>query len=433
MDHEQLRNSEPVRRAEALGSAFALACVSCATFAHGAEPARGVGRVAVCRGVDGVTVFAAGAAASPGGRKAQEHTKINADTKPAPVAAAFDWRTATPESQGMSSVRLDALWKDLESRHTRGLLVIRNDRIVFERYADGWDVSKRHSTASMAKALVGGVALAVAVGDGRIRLDDAAAAYIPAWRNHPRKSRITIRQLGSHTSGLDDAESGNLPHEALPGWKGAFWKRADAPGDPFTIARDMTPLRFEPGTEMLCSNPGIAMLGYAVTAALKDTPQKDIRTLLRDRVMRPIGVPDEEWSVGYGTTTVVEGLPLVATWGGGSYTLRAVARVARLMLRGGDWDGTRLIDEGAVHRVTQDAGTPGSCGMGWRANADGAHPKLPADAFFGSGAGHQVVLAVPSLRLIAVRNGGPLDTRLERDQVLGSYLFGPLVGAINGR
>ena len=38
--------------------------------------------------------------------------------------------------------------------------------------------------------------------------------------------------------------------------------------------------------------------------------------------MRPIGVPDAEWSVGYGKTFTVDGLPLVGSWGGGSYTAR---------------------------------------------------------------------------------------------------------------
>ena len=215
----------------------------------------------------------------------------------------------------MSRAKLDALWNDLQSRQSTALLVIRNDRIVLERYAEGWNASKPHGTASMAKALVGGVALAVAISDGRMTLDDTAATYIPAWKNDPRKSLITIRQLGSHTSGLDDAESDNMRHEELTGWKGAFWKRANPPGDPFTIARDLTPLRFEPGTTLLYSNPGIAVMGYAVTAALKESPQKDIRTLLRERVMRPIGVADAEWSVGYGTTYVVDGLPLVPAWG----------------------------------------------------------------------------------------------------------------------
>ena len=49
---------------------------------------------------------------------------------------------------------------------------------------------------------------------------------------------MTLRQLGSHTSGLADAEVQNLPHDKLTGWQGDFWKRLDPPRDPFTIARD---------------------------------------------------------------------------------------------------------------------------------------------------------------------------------------------------
>ena len=307
MHYEQpslLRDKHAVRRARMRW--LALAGVVCAAAAHGVEPAREAGR---CSALQAATAAALS-------DQAREDVKVDANARAAPVTVPFDWRAATPESQGMSRAKLDALWNDLQSRHSTALLVIRNDRIVLERYAEGWNASKPHGTASMAKALVGGVVLAVAISDGRMTLDDTAATYIPAWKNDPRKSLITIRQLGSHTSGLDDAESDNMRHEELTGWKGAFWKRADPPGDPFTIARDLTPLRFKPGTTLLYSNPGIAVMGYAVAAALKDSPQKDMRTLLRERVMRPIGVADTEWSVGYGTTYVVDGLPLVPAWGG---------------------------------------------------------------------------------------------------------------------
>src|SRR5437764_11564383 len=250
--------------------------------------------------------------------------------------------TATPESQGMSSPKLNAMKGNLASRKTTGLLVIRNDKIVFEWYAEGTSAATKHYTASMAKAIVAGVSVGVALTDGRLALDDPAAKYIPQWRNDPRKSKITLRQLGSHTSGVEDAEAGNVVHEKLIGWKGDFWKRLNPPNDPFTLSRDKTPTLFDPGKKMQYSNPGIAILTYATIAALKETPEKDIRTLLRDRVMRPIGVPDEEWSVGYGKTHKLSGLPLVASWGGGSFSARATARVGRLMLREGDWDGKQL-------------------------------------------------------------------------------------------
>ena len=140
-------------------------------------------------------------------------------------------------------------------------LVIRNDRIVYEWYVKGRSATDKHGTASLAKAIVGGMTLAVALHDGRVRLDeDLVSRLVPEWGTDPRKSLVTVRQLGSHTSGLGDAESNGLPHDRLPGWMGDFWKRLDPPNDPFTIARDKVPVLFEPGMRLQYSNPGIGML-----------------------------------------------------------------------------------------------------------------------------------------------------------------------------
>lgn len=354
---------------------------------------------------------------------------------------AFEFQTATPESQGMSSQRLDALRDVLAARKTRAFLVVRNDRIVYEWYSADHSASKPHGTASLAKAIVGGLSLAIALTDGRLRLDDRAAAYVPQWQGDPRKSRITIRQLGSHTSGLEDAEADQLPHDKLTGWKGDFWKRLDPPNDPFSIARDRTPAIREPGAALQYSNPGIAMLTYCVTAAIGDGPHRDVRTLLADRVLRPIGVADDAWSVGYNQTFVVDGLPQVGAWGGGAFTARAAARIGRLLLRDGDWDGVRLLGRDAVREVTGDAGLPGRCGMGWWTNAARRYARLPKDAVYGAGAGDQVLLLVPSLNLIMVRNGqtleppppGASDVFAAYHDARAKILFEPLVEAVKDR
>jgi len=199
--------------------------------------------------------------------------------------AAFEWHRSNPEDQGMDGARLEDMIESLADHQTTGLLVIRNDNIVCEWYGEGYSADKLHYTASLAKAVVGGVSLAVAVSDGLISLDDPAAKFVKQWKDDPRKSRIRIRHLGSHTSGIEDAEGDNLPHAKLTGWKGLFWKRLDPPRDPFTLSRDGAPVLFDPGERMQYSNPGLAMLTYCVTAALQDMPYKDIRRLLRDRVM----------------------------------------------------------------------------------------------------------------------------------------------------
>ncbi|WP_437203953.1 serine hydrolase [Planctomicrobium sp. SH664] len=346
-------------------------------------------------------------------------------------AAPFQWESATPESQHASSEKLQAL-RDAIAPTSANLLVVQNDRIIFEWYGEGRTPEDRHYTASLAKAIVAGLATAAAIDEGLLNLDDPVSKFVPQWRNDPLKSRITLRQLGSHTSGLDDANSGNVPHRDLEGWRGEFWKNLEPPRDPFTISRDDVPVLFEPGTQYHYSNPGIAMLTYAVTAALQSTKTPDVRTLLNTRIMEPIGVTSRDWSIGYGKTVTVDGLPLVGSWGGAAITPRALARIGRLIAQGGQWEGRQLISPQALAAVTTDAGTPGNAGIGWWTNADQLYPDLPGDAIWGSGAGHQVLFIVPSLNLIAVRNGSVLAEG-EHAPVLVNQLFDPLLAAVSSK
>ena len=290
--------------------------------------------------------------------------------------------------------------------------MIRRGRIVLEWYATGWSAGRPHGTASMAKALVGGMSLAVAMSDGRISPDDLASKYIPGWRTDPLKSKITIRQLATHTSGISDAEQDAMPHDQLPGWKGDFWKRTP---DPFSIAVREAPVLFEPGSRYAYSNPGMAALSYAVTASLRNG---NIRTLLKDRVLDPLGVPESNWSIGYGTAYEVGGLSLYANWGGATFTARAAARIGQLMMLGGEWNGRQLIGRETVKQVLTDQGMPRpprsttdpapASGLAWYTNTDGIWPAAPRDTFAGAGAQHQVIIVIPSLDLVAVRNGDAL-------------------------
>jgi len=190
-------------------------------------------------------------------------------------AQSTDWKTIAPSEAGLDPLKLESWRSSLAAHGTTGLIVIRRGRIALEWYAPEWNAERPHGTASMAKALVGGMSLAVAMSEGRISPDDLASKYIADWKTDPLKSKITIRQLATHTSGITDAEQDDIPHDQLPGWKGDFWKRSP---DPFSIAVRQAPMLFEPGTQNAYSNPGMAALSYAITASLKGG---DIRTLLK--------------------------------------------------------------------------------------------------------------------------------------------------------
>jgi CubicO group peptidase (beta-lactamase class C family) len=350
-------------------------------------------------------------------------------------------KTATPASQQVDAAALQRVTEVLAARRTKNFLVMRNGAIVHEWYAADSGPGKPHYTASMAKAIVGGTSLMLAAQDGRLRVDDPASRYITSWKGDPQRSRITIRQLATHSSGIEDAEQDDIPHADLPGWKGAFWRRDP---DPFSIAIRHAPVIFEPGARYAYSNPGMAALAYAVTASLTGAPQSDIRTLLKERILDPIGVGADEWSIGYGRAYEVDGLSLYANWGGGGFTARAVARIGQLMLQQGTWNDRQLVEGPAVARAVEYAGTPKpdrrgnpapASGLGWWTNADGVWASVPRDAFAGAGAGHQVLLVVPSLNLVVVRNGGTLAEPGESGGFwtpIEKFLFNPTLAAVAG-
>ncbi|MBL8178488.1 MAG: serine hydrolase [Bryobacterales bacterium] len=315
----------------------------------------------------------------------------------------------------------DAVVRRLAGSNTHAFLVRRDGRVVREWYAEGVTADKKQGTASLAKALIGGNSLMLAMEDGRIRPEDAASKFIAQWKDDDRRGKITIRHLATHTSGIQDANEDGVPHEKLAGWMGEFWRRSPSP---FQLALK-APVLFAPGSAYHYSNPGMAMLAYAVAVS----HGQDQKEILRTRVMQPLGIADGEWSLSYNEKFSDGGLTLYANWGGAAFTPRAAAAIGEwMMTRGGEaktmvrYAGMPLPDRG------KDKYAPAS-GLCWYTNTDGVWPKVPRDAFVGAGAGHEVMLVAPSLKLVAVRNGRALNGKPFWTAVYEDF-FAPLMEEI---
>ncbi len=74
---------------------------------------------------------------------------------------------------------------------------------------------------------------------------------------------------------------------------------------------------------------------------------------------------------------------------------------------------------------------PGS-GLAWYTNFDRVWPNVPPDAFAGAGAGQQVLLVVPSLGLVVVRNGGAMHSENEFWGAIEEFVFNPVMEAVEG-
>ena len=97
-----------------------------------------------------------------------------------------------------------------ESKRGNAILVLQNGRTIFEHYANGGSASRRWPIFSGTKSFWGIAALA-AVHDGLFELDDPVSDTITEWKNDPRKSQITVRQLLSQTDGIEGARVFSAP------------------------------------------------------------------------------------------------------------------------------------------------------------------------------------------------------------------------------
>ena len=203
------------------------------------------------------------------------------------------WQAADPEHEGLNGAVLDSLRLSL-AEGTESFLVVRGNHVVYEWYATGSGPNLRRGTAAMAKAITGTLVALTAATDRRIGLDDPAWKYIPRWHADSIRSKIRIGDLASHHSGMDNVDFGAGRDGKLEGWKKRYYEHR---GERFELALDTAPILFPPGTRSSYSGVGYYALAYALAASLKGAPQQDVRTLLRERIMGPLGIPDQDWQL----------------------------------------------------------------------------------------------------------------------------------------
>jgi CubicO group peptidase (beta-lactamase class C family) len=131
-------------------------------------------------------------------------------------------------------------------------------------------------------------------------------------------------------------------------------------------------------------------------------------------------------------------LKLVATWGGGIVSTRAMAAVGRLLVNKGSWNGEQLICaevvEKALEKMPQqsDAQSRVSCGFWLNGETEGKArwSALPGDAAMAAGANTQILLFSPSQKLIVVRFGtANLEPNKYAEDTVHRYIGIPLENA----
>lgn len=272
-------------------------------------------------------------------------------------------------------------------RNTRALLVAREGRILAEAYAQetgpstpllGWSMSK-----SLMSVMLGNLEMR-----GLLRLDRPTG--FPEWRDDGR-SAILLTDLLTMTDGLEFIED-------------------YSPGDDVTLMLFTvpaageyalrSPLRSEPGSRFSYSSGSASLLSLAHLRAF-DSPRRALEDFV-EHIWRPMGFRNAVFE------TDASGLLV-----GSSYfyaSARDWARIAQLMLNGGEINGHRIVSEDWVRRAMAANGSENERAYGyqwWLNSGDERlrYADLPEDAIFARGNREQVMMAAPSLDLIVLRLG----------------------------
>ena len=293
-------------------------------------------------------------------------------------------------------------------QRTRALLVLRDGRVIAERYAPGFSAQTPLPGWSMTKSVTG-VLIGVLVRAGKLATEQKG--LLPQWgAAGDERGEITLDQLLRMTSGLRFSENYGDPDEDV-----LQMLFASADGAAFAIDK---PLEFPPGTRWRYSSGTSNILSRLIRLAVGGKPRDYLefpRRALFDRIGMENAVIETDASGNFVSSSFMYA------------SARDWARFGQLLLQDGVWNGERILPAGWVGYMATL--TPQSTRQDFGAHLwlkipppfddrSKALPRLPADAFHAVGYEGQFVTVIPSRRLVVVRLG-----LSRRDQAWNHHAF----------
>lgn len=252
-------------------------------------------------------------------------------TAPTPVvaaaAAASDFPLASPEQVGVDSRQLVRLseWIRKENLDVRSLLVIKDGKLIFERYGKGLSRDHNYELYSVTKG-VAALTAGVLMGEGRLNLDDKVGATIAKFRPDLKdrmadKNDIALRHVLAMSSGLHY----DFNPKDDPIYYGA--------PDRLKLAANATP-KVPAGTQFEYTDINPIFASAMISAAAGMPTEK----FAEEKLFKPMGMKNYAWG-----RADQKGL-VSAGWG---LRLRPIdmAKIGMLVKDGGKWHGQQLVPE----------------------------------------------------------------------------------------
>lgn len=347
------------------------------------------------------------------------------------------WRVAPPHETNLDEAALARLVQTLidgdpaarRPNLIHSVLVAHRGRLVLEEYFHGYTRDTPHDIRSGGKTFAS-ILLGAVMEDGAAVSPETPVYQLlsdmgPFADSDPRRERMTLAHLMTHTAGLDCDDN----NEASLGNEGKLWGQSDPDFWRYTLN---LPMVHEPGEHYAYCSANLNLMG----AALKTASGQSLPEVFDRIIARPLQFGRYYWNVmpngeGY--------------LGGGAYLRpRDWLKVGQTFLDRGVWNGRRIVSEAWVERSTspriaispettglseeefQNFYSPGVDGYAWHRYGVRVGDRV-VEEYEANGNGGQLLIIVPEYDLVVVFTGanymqGGIWSRW-RDQFVGGVII----------
>ena len=307
-------------------------------------------------------------------------------------------------------------------------------KLILDEYFYGHAPEVPHDMRSASKTFssvtLGGAMLDGARISPQTKLYEVMAPLGPFANPDPRKDRVTLAHVMTHTTGLACDDNADSPS---PGGEDVMQTQRAQP-DWWKFTLDL-PIVHEPGERYAYCSGGISLTGGALTMATGEW----LPALFDRTIAKPLQFGSYYWNV----MPTGEGYV-----GGGTFVrTRDFLKIGQAWLDGGVWNGRRIVTEAWVKdsiaphaRISPETtGVSGDTfandyydtteGYAWHhINVKSGDRNFPA--YHGNGNGGQLLLVLPQFDLAVMFTAGNYRQGLwnrERDDIVGEMIL-PALG-----
>jgi len=299
-----------------------------------------------------------------------------------PPTSGTQWDTIAPQTLGYCQPKIDSLYNFLEQNNSKAFILLKDGKIVLEKYFGTHTSTTLWQWASAGKTITSFMT-GIAQQEGYLSITDTTSNYLgQGWTNctPEQEEKITIWNQLTMTSGLDDG----VPNGYCTTDTCLIYK-ADA------------------GTRWAYHNGPYTLLGNVIENATGQT----LNTYTTQKLKIPTGMTGTFYQVGYNNVFFSNA--------------RSMARFGSLILNKGNWNGNQIMTDTAYFNdmVNTSQNLNKAYGYLWWLNGKQSImvPTLqtvfpgfmsqpaPADMISAIGAGGQFLNIVPSQNLVWLRMG----------------------------